>query len=163
MDKQTEFTGNNLSFFSAVRKPDGVNFFTNFDQIAKKNNKVITTCPTERALLEFLLAKIKQLDPDVLVGHNFLGYGLDVLLHRMEALKSRDWSVLGRLKRSKMPKLQSGFGGTGESTWEEKAVTAGRLVCDTYVSSKVCDYFCVCLKVGLFDKLGVVTITTGIA
>ena len=70
--------------------------------------------------------------------------------------------MLGRLKRSKMPKLQSGVGGTGESTWEEKAVTAGRLVCDTYVSSKVCNYSS--LKVEPLNKLGVMaTITTGIA
>lgn len=35
-----------------------------------------------------------------------------------------------------MPKLQSGAGGTTESTWQEKMVTAGRLVCDTHLSSK---------------------------
>lgn len=36
-----------------------------------------------------------------------------------------------------MPKLQSGAGGTTDSTWQEKTVTAGRLVCDTYLSAKV--------------------------
>lgn len=36
----------------------------------------------------------------------------------------------------RMPKLQSGRGGMGESTWDEKSVTAGRLIVDTYLSAK---------------------------
>ncbi len=35
-----------------------------------------------------------------------------------------------------MPQLQSGAGGQGETTYQEKAVLAGRLVCDTYVCAK---------------------------
>jgi DNA polymerase alpha subunit A len=35
-----------------------------------------------------------------------------------------------------MPKLQVGAGGAGESTWEERNVTTGRLVVDTYLSAK---------------------------
>jgi len=34
------------------------------------------------------------------------------------------------------PKLQSGAGGTGESTFEERKVMGGRLVCDTYMAAK---------------------------
>jgi DNA polymerase alpha subunit A len=37
-----------------------------------------------------------------------------------------------------MPKLQVGAGGMGETTSAERAVMAGRLVCDTYLSAKVC-------------------------
>lgn len=55
----------------------------------------------------------------------------------MSSFKISTWSRLGRLKRSTIPKLQSGAGGTGESTWAERNVTAGRLVIDTYLSSKV--------------------------
>ena len=39
-----------------------------------------------------------------------------------------------------MPKLQSGAGGMGESTWAERNVTAGRLVVDTYLSAKVREF-----------------------
>lgn len=35
-----------------------------------------------------------------------------------------------------MPHLQAGSGGKGDSTWAEKSVAAGRLVCDTYLVSK---------------------------
>lgn len=74
-----------------------------------------------------------------MIGHNFLGFDLDVLLHRMSpsGCNVANWSLLGRLRRRNMPKLQSGAGGLGDSTWEEKQVTAGRLVCDTYLSAKV--------------------------
>lgn len=48
-----------------------------------------------------ILGKIYSLDPDVIVGHNFLGFDLDVLLHRMDALKIPHWSKLGRLKTTK--------------------------------------------------------------
>jgi DNA polymerase alpha subunit A len=36
----------------------------------------------------------------------------------------------------RFPKLNQGVGGTGDTTWQEKAVMAGRLVCDTYHSAK---------------------------
>lgn len=56
----------------------------------------------ERALLGCLLAFIQQCDPDVLVGHNFIGFGLDVLLHRLKFYKmDAVWSKLGRLRRNK--------------------------------------------------------------
>lgn len=72
----------------------------------------------------------------VTVGHNFLGFDLDVLLHRMAKTGTKNWSVLGRLKRNKMPKLQTGAGGMRDSTWEEKHVVAGRLVSDTFLNAK---------------------------
>jgi hypothetical protein len=36
------------------------------------------------------------------------------------------------------PKLQSGVGGMGESTYAERMVTSGRLIVDTYLAAKVC-------------------------
>lgn len=60
---------------------------------------------TERALLGFLLAKIHKIDPDIVVGHDILGFDLSVLLHRVSANSIPNWSRLGRLKRTQMPKL----------------------------------------------------------
>jgi DNA polymerase alpha subunit A len=42
-----------------------------------------------------------RIDPDVICGHNFLGFDLDVLLHRMEYHKIAHWSKLGRLNRKR--------------------------------------------------------------
>jgi len=46
------------------------------------------------------------------------------------------WSKIGRLRRSKMPRLQAGAGGMADSTFQERAVLSGRLCMDTYLSSK---------------------------
>lgn len=41
----------------------------------------------ERSLLTFLLARLRSIDVDVFVGHNFAAFDLDVLLHRLQHLK----------------------------------------------------------------------------
>jgi DNA polymerase alpha subunit A len=38
----------------------------------------------------------------LIVGHEFLGVSLDVLLHRMKELKAEHWSGIGRFRRSKV-------------------------------------------------------------
>lgn len=109
-----------------------------FNDIVKRQRVKVEVMNQERALISNLLALINRIDPDVLVGHNFVGFTLDVLLHRMKSLKIESiWSRLGRLRRSKWPKLQPGAGGMGESTFDEKAVVGGRLICDTYLASRV--------------------------
>jgi DNA polymerase alpha subunit A len=73
------------------------------DLINKERQKgnVIHIEKTELALLNLLIAKLHMHDPDVIVGHNFAGFDLDILLHRMKALNTQHWHKLGRLKRSK--------------------------------------------------------------
>ena len=57
---------------------------------------------TERHLLNKLLATLHKCDPDILVGHNFMGFTLDVLLHRMKACGvDKFWSKIGRLRRAR--------------------------------------------------------------
>ena len=53
----------------------------------------VTVAPNERALISVLLARLQRDDPDVLCGHNILGFELDVLLARALALKvGNAWS-----------------------------------------------------------------------
>lgn len=92
--------------------------------------------PNEFSLLNLFMNKLHRIDPDIIIGHNFLSYDLDVLLHRMKVLNVSTWSKLGRLRLRNFPKLQSGPGGMSESTREEKRVMTGRLVVDTYLSAK---------------------------
>jgi DNA polymerase alpha subunit A len=84
---------------------------------------------------------IHRSDPDIIVGHNFIGVDLDILLHRMKANKVTFWSKIGRLRRTKWPKLQNGAGGVGDSTFQERQVASGRILCDTFMSSKVLNVF----------------------
>lgn len=46
---------------------------------------------SERSLLGFFLAKIGQIDPDIIVGHDITGFDIDVLLHRMVQNKIPNW------------------------------------------------------------------------
>ena len=72
-------------------------------------------------LLLHLIVTIQKSDPDVIVGHEFLGVSLDVLLGRMKDLKADHWSRIGRFRRTKM---NMGKPGTN------LRLLYGRLVCD---------------------------------
>ncbi|XP_021372053.1 DNA polymerase alpha catalytic subunit-like [Mizuhopecten yessoensis] len=105
------------------------------DKVQKEScNMKMETFQNERALLGFMLAKIHKIDPDVVVGHDIYGFDLDVLLHRISANKIPHWSKLGRLKRTKMPKL-SGHAGV-RAGFTDKYITCGRLLCDVKISSR---------------------------
>ena len=69
-----------------------------------------------------MTACIYKSDPDVIVGHEFLGVTLDVLLSRMRELKADNWSRIGRFRRTKWPNI--GRQGTN------LRFISGRLLCD---------------------------------
>ncbi|UZJ56615.1 hypothetical protein CBS101457_005935 [Exobasidium rhododendri] len=114
--------------FSVVR-PLGDMFPINFEREAKADNKQqqqqaatrIMTVKYERMLLNTFLAQVQRQDPDVIIGHEFSGVTLDVLLHRMKELRADHWSRLGRLRRPKWPNLKQGF---------NLKIMSGRLICD---------------------------------
>ena len=138
-----------LRHFSCVRRLDGLPFPVGFEEECKKRNassigklngnSVLSHFNSERALLCNVIARLRALDPDVIVGHNVLAFDLDILYSRMMALKVPHWSRIGRLKRSTLP-----FGGGDKkkpktnhgNTLVGSTITTGRLVCDTYLSAK---------------------------
>lgn len=65
---------------------------------------------------------LHKADPDVIVGHDFLGVSLDVLLHRMKELKVDHWSRIGRFRRSRWPNI-------GKQGSNIKFLN-GRMLCD---------------------------------
>lgn len=89
------------------------------DQLKKQKEVRIEICQSERQLLNAMLSallstwcvhmltaslfadQIQAWDPDVLVAHNFYGFDLDVLLHRMQENKTTGWYRLGQLKKGK--------------------------------------------------------------
>ncbi|KAK9713540.1 hypothetical protein RND81_06G034100 [Saponaria officinalis] len=131
-----------LSHFTVVRKLEGGIWPVGFTKEVKKKNSKATVLhyeDSEGALLQRLLLEMYKLDSDILVGHNISGFDLDVLLHRAQACKvpSSTWSKIGRLKRSKMPKLTKGSTtfGSGPSPRIMSCI-AGRLLCDTFLCSR---------------------------
>ncbi|XP_022149463.1 DNA polymerase alpha catalytic subunit-like [Momordica charantia] len=125
-----------LKHFTIIRKLDGGIFPMGFNKAA---SNVLICESSERALLNRLMVELFKLDSDVLVGHNISGFDLDVLLHRAQFCRvpSSMWSRIGRLKRSVMPKLGKGGSifGSGASPGVMSCI-AGRLLCDTYLSSR---------------------------
>ncbi|KAK0207637.1 hypothetical protein IW262DRAFT_1418425 [Armillaria fumosa] len=98
-------------------------FPPNFETRARANGKGhISTAKNERMLLSSLLVALHKADPDVIIGHEFLGSSLDVLLHRMKGLKVDHWSRLGRFRRSKWPNI----GKQGSNI----KFLSGRMLCD---------------------------------
>lgn len=89
----------------------------------QKSNGCVATFPNERALLSMFFNKLHQEDPDVIVSHNLFGFELELLMSRATALKLPYWNKLGRLRITRVPKIISDAAG-------------GRLLCDTYTSSK---------------------------
>lgn len=73
-------------------------------------------------LTDSWVAMLHRIDPDIVVGHQFLGVSLDVLLQRSRDLKADHWSRLGRFRRAKWPSI--GRQGTNIK------FLSGRLLCD---------------------------------
>ncbi|KAF5385639.1 hypothetical protein D9757_005457 [Collybiopsis confluens] len=98
-------------------------FPTGFEATAKMNGKgSVLPMKNERMLLNALLVAIHKNDPDIIVGHDFLGVSLDVLLHRMRDLKADHWSRIGRFRRSAWPRI-------GKQGTNLRFLT-GRMLCD---------------------------------
>jgi DNA polymerase alpha subunit A len=123
--------------FTYIRQLNDIPIPVGFTESLKRRRMNVEIAKTERALLMYLIGLIHRLDPDIIVGHNFIGFGLDILLRRLKEHKIEIvWSKIGRLKRKKWPRLQSGAGGMENSSNEEKQAASGRLLCDTYLASK---------------------------
>nr|WCZ58504.1 DNA polymerase alpha catalytic subunit [Andalucia godoyi] len=115
-----------LNSFTVVRKADPDTPFP-IDFAGAKHR--IELCGNEKALLAYLVAKIHSIDPDVIVGHNFCAFDLDMLLHRFKALKTPHWSRIGRLMRKEVPQSSS-------SAFADRQVMAGRLIADTALAAR---------------------------
>ncbi|XP_059138881.1 DNA polymerase alpha catalytic subunit-like [Physella acuta] len=121
--------------FCVISKPSDVIYPYDFrDQVKKVgNNMKIEIMTGERTLLAFLLAKIQKIDPDLIIGHDFYGYDLDLLLHRISVHKVPQWSKISRLKRTQMPKALKMHGRT---TLVDRSSLSGRMLCDIQISAK---------------------------
>lgn len=84
---------------------------------------------SEFALLNYFMAKLGQIDPDVLVGHYLYNEILELLLTRLQKLNVTTMSKMGRLRKS--------FGKIGGGILNKaRLVCPGRLLCDTFLSAK---------------------------
>jgi DNA polymerase Pol2 len=103
-----------------IVRPLGEKFPPNFE--VRAPGQQIKTVRTERELLNLTLIQIQRADPDVIVGHEFLGTVLEILLTRMKELKADHWSRIGRIRRTQLRIGKQGF--------TNAKYLAGRLVAD---------------------------------
>jgi len=86
--------------------------------------------------MEAFVAKFFQIDPDVMLSHNLCGSVFEVIMSRIHLLKVPHWSRIGRLKKQSFPMRRADQTGYSGSNWLPRISTCGRLLVDTYVSSK---------------------------
>ena len=84
-------------------------------------------------MLETFIAKLYQVDPDLVVSHNLCGSTIEILLARIQLLKISRWSSIGRLKRSSLPNRKID---AAASSWLPRIVSCGRLLVDTFLNAK---------------------------
>ena len=130
ISSETDRDCNNMSALIITRKlnnlePDILKFRSDL-----KNNSALLVS-TEVNLLNVFLQKLFVLDPDVVIGHNLYSTHLDIILSRISKLKIQNWSKIGKIKREVFPKyLQS------NSSSYVRTCLVGRLICDTFLSSR---------------------------
>ena len=123
--------------FVLVRAPDGVSVPFGFSARARSllgRGGGVEVVSNEAAMLNNFMGKLVRIDPDVIIGHDINGFGMDVLLSRMKFLKSRDWSRLGRLIQRR--DLTQYVKNNTCTSWFKAEAVAGRLVVDTYSYAK---------------------------
>ncbi|CAG0899220.1 unnamed protein product [Cyprideis torosa] len=84
---------------------------------------------TENEVLALLLREINAFDPDIIMSHDLAGHDLEVILHRLQALKTPRWDKIGRLRRHGALKLPT-------SRLHAEQFVPGRLLCDLQTSAK---------------------------
>ncbi|KTW27076.1 hypothetical protein T552_02568 [Pneumocystis carinii B80] len=96
-----------------------------FESLVKTHKGIVKIEKTESSLLNCLITKIQNVDPDIYLGHEWDNVDYSILLSRMKEKKTMNWHRIGRLRRKEWPKI------SGHSAiFAEKLLVSGRLLCD---------------------------------
>ncbi|CAB0032425.1 unnamed protein product [Trichogramma brassicae] len=97
------------------------------DRLAKITKTKVIRCDTELELLEKFLEIFQRADPDIVVGYD-CGFQFDVLMSKIFALKVKNWSCVGKLRRLVPPYFK------GKMNLSQ--IFCGRPICDITTSAK---------------------------
>jgi DNA polymerase alpha subunit A len=113
--------------FTIIR-PVNASFPIGFDAEVKKRAKgLVRLVKHEQEILSLFLTQLNMVDPDVLVGHQLEGVDFSILLNRLQAKKTPQWSRIGRMRRTQWPNSMGKMGG---NFFAERSLLSGRLLCD---------------------------------
>lgn len=140
LESSTISSAQNISHLTLIRPIGEANssilqFPRDIESVISSSMPQLQCMHNERAMLTRFMAQIGVWDPDVIVGHNALGFDLEILLTRCvdHKLPGKIWSKIGRWRRYDFPS-KNHF-----ATRKEMAISesmSGRLLCDTYLSAK---------------------------
>lgn len=105
-------------------------------KLKQKTDALVHSFHNEKQMIEALIGRLHQVDPDVLLAHNLCGSIFELLMARIQFLNVPHWSRIGRMKRGSIPTRKSDQSGYSGSQWIPRMVSCGRLLVDTFVSSK---------------------------
>ena len=130
-ETEIRFDANN-GRFAAVRVQEGKALpRREVDQLQAQGIQVMD----EKPLLSMLCAKVQQLDPDIIIGHNLFGNDLDVLANRLHYYGLKVWHRISRCQRNDEPNPPR-MKGASNHQWTGRQFTLGRLICDTYLNAR---------------------------
>ncbi|GLV41422.1 DNA polymerase alpha subunit 1 [Carabus blaptoides fortunei] len=113
--------------FCAFTRPSHVTLpLSTHEAIQNYKGTSVQKCDSEKALLNYFLTRFTAIDPDLVVGHDFLDFHFSMLCLRAEKTNVTQWSRFGKLRRNLIPMKQS----------LQKYLMIGRLVCDVKVSAR---------------------------
>jgi DNA polymerase alpha subunit A len=113
--------------FTIIR-PVASNFPIGFEGEVKKRVKgLVKLVKAEQEIFSFFLAQLDLIDPDVLIGHQLEGVDFSILLNRLQARRTPQWSRIGRMRRTQWPNSMGKMGG---NFFAERSLLSGRLLCD---------------------------------
>ncbi|TVY83440.1 DNA polymerase alpha catalytic subunit [Lachnellula suecica] len=111
-----------------VMRPANSSFPIGFDaEVKKRSMGLVRLVKHEQEILSFFLAQLNMVDPDVLIGHQLEGVDFSILLSRLQAKKTPQWSRIGRMRRTQWPNSMGKMGG---NFFAERSLLSGRLLCD---------------------------------
>merc|ERR1712157_408802 len=99
----------------------------NYEKQLKTSDPILKIAANESMLLNWFLARMQNLDPDIIVGHNLLDSHFDLILRRCQKFKITNWPKLGRIKTTTMPEFRNNRAGYGAAL--------GRPICDLKISA----------------------------
>ena len=117
-----------VNMFGIVRKIPGMYFPKDFEGKARDFKHKIRVEENELALINSFIGQIGEFDPDIITVHDAYTSTLDTLLARIKKLRVSGWSRLSRLK--KVAQID------GSNLYRIRHATSGRLICDTFLSSR---------------------------
>lgn len=129
-DKNIELVAGDLEthMFGIVRKLPDTYFPKDFETKSRGFKHQIKVEESEAALISNFISQINSFDPDILSVHDAYTSVFDTFLGRVKKLKIANWSKISRLKKS--------YQVDGSNLFRIRHATTGRLICDTFLSSR---------------------------